>query len=85
MINLIGWLGSLCFVISVIPQIIKCYIQKHAKGISGYLLILILMGSLANSIYSYSIKAYPTFVNSVLTFIGWITITYYWSKNEKST
>jgi uncharacterized protein with PQ loop repeat len=44
MIEIIGFLGMFCLIISSIPQIYKCYKEGNANGISFGSLCLVLVG-----------------------------------------
>jgi len=51
MIQIIGWLASICFAMCAAPQAILSYRQGHSKGISKTFLFLWLMGELLMMIY----------------------------------
>lgn len=44
MSTLLGWIGSICFATCGIPQVVQCWRQGHARGVSSGLLWLWLGG-----------------------------------------
>ena len=53
MIELVGYVGALCFAFCAMPQAIKCHREKSADGLSWLFLILWLVGEICVSIYTY--------------------------------
>ena len=41
---LLGCIGSICFALCGVPQVLMCVKQGHANGVSGMFLILWLLG-----------------------------------------
>jgi uncharacterized protein with PQ loop repeat len=58
MIEFIGLVGSVCFSISGVPQLVKSFKDGHSKGMSHGTLWLWIIGELAMLYYSYS--KYPS-------------------------
>lgn len=52
MIEIIGWVGSVCFSLCALPQVIKCYRQGHAHGLDSTFLWLWFIGEIAMLIYT---------------------------------
>ena len=52
MIDIIGWVGAICFCICAIPQVITCYKQKHARGLDLSFILLWLLGEICMLLYT---------------------------------
>ncbi len=65
MIALLGWLATVCFVLSTIPQTIKTIDDKHAYGLTYGLLLLWFAGLVLMDIYTILAApgAYPLIVS----------------------
>lgn len=51
MLDIIGWIGGICFAACAIPQAYKCWKQKHAHGISYLMLTLWTIGEVLTLAY----------------------------------
>jgi uncharacterized protein with PQ loop repeat len=65
MYSIFGWLSSIAFGISAIPQAYKSYKDGHSNGISNGLLILWIFGELTGFIYSIGLMAPPLMINYI--------------------
>lgn len=54
--NLLGWLASLLFAVSSIPQIVKVLKTRSAKDLSVLGYILPALGNLSGAIYAFHIQ-----------------------------
>lgn len=77
MINFLGWLGSLCFAFSAIPQAYQCYKQKHAHGISWGFLSLWATGEVCMTVYASSPFNLILLTNYTINFVLLMLIGYY--------
>lgn len=50
-VNLLGWVGSICFALSAAPQAWKCHKQGHGHGLSHGTLGLWVVGEVATLWY----------------------------------
>lgn len=88
MIEIIGWIGILLFCLCAIPQTIKSWKEKSAKGISWAFLIMWISGEILTTIYTIfqPIILIPLVVNYIVN-IFLIGIIIYWKfygeMNEK--
>ena len=85
MIEVIGWIGSLCFSLCVVPQCISCYKDKHAQGISVWFLLLWFVGEILSAVYVIlTIHSAPIILNYAVNFCGLLIIIYYkiWGKRS---
>lgn len=66
-IEIIGWIYSICFIICGIPMLYQCYKQKNGIGISKLFLWLWLIGEITLMIYAYLKFGidYPIHVNAI--------------------
>lgn len=90
MIDIIGWVGSICFSICAIPQAYKSVVEKHSIGVSWSFLLLWLVGELCTIIYVLVLPELlvPLIVNYILNLGSLIVIIYfkiYGTKNNNST
>jgi uncharacterized protein with PQ loop repeat len=73
MIDLLGFMGGLCFMISAIPLAYKTV--KNKKTDTPWMTIFLVMsGSFIMSIYGYKLKALPLMLDMAITFSCWSTI-----------
>lgn len=78
MIDLIGWVGSICFAICALPQALQSYQQKNSNGISWGFLLLWLVGEILTLAYVVLTTAQlPLITNYVLNFIFLIVIIWF--------
>ncbi len=79
MYEAIGWIGTICFSLCFLPQVIMCVRQGHAKGMAPLYLWLCLGGELA---YIYSVIGlfgivWWQLVNYFLNLL-WLAIIFYY-------
>jgi uncharacterized protein with PQ loop repeat len=65
MLNVIGWLGSICFSICAIPQAVLSIKQGHSDGTSSLFLGLWLLGEVCTIAYVLPKLDYPLLVNYI--------------------
>jgi uncharacterized protein with PQ loop repeat len=74
----IGWLGSFCFAICALPQVIDTVKKKHADGFSHGLFWLWLFGEIFTIIYVWFEKySVPLIVNYIFNLVLLSIIGYY--------
>ena len=80
--NILGWLGSICFCLCALPQVILCIKQKNAMGVSGLFLLLWFLGECfygVATILEFGVVGW--LLCNYLLNILWISIIfYYWRK-----
>jgi uncharacterized protein with PQ loop repeat len=74
---LLAWIGSIAFIISAIPQTIKVYKEKHAKGLSWAFIFLWWLGDVTMTAYSMSIFNVPMVANYGIQTVLVSIIIYY--------
>jgi uncharacterized protein with PQ loop repeat len=72
-----GWIYSLAFALSAIPQAKKSLKDKHSDGIAGGTLLLWIIGEIAGTIYGVSLVQWPIILNCALNTI-WVSIIVYY-------
>lgn len=78
MIEIFGYLASICLMLSGLPQVRKTIRQGHSHGISTSFLILLLVGFSSMIVYVVSKKSgIPLVINYVINLISYLIITYY--------
>lgn len=83
MIELVGWLGGICFAICAIPQAYKAFKEKHADGVSSSMLFLWTAGEILTIAYvltSQGIEissALPLIANYVSNLLSLAVILWY--------
>jgi uncharacterized protein with PQ loop repeat len=67
-----GWIYSLAFALSAIPQALKSIKDKNSDGVADGTLLLWIVGEIAGSIYGISLMQWPIIFNCVLNtiFVG---------------
>lgn len=76
--ELIGWLGSLCFAFCALPQAIQVHKEKNADGTSHGMLWLWIFGEIFTLIYVYSTSfSLPLVVNYCINLLILVVIVYY--------
>lgn len=81
-INYLGWIGGIMFALCALPQVIQCFKQKHAEGVSLIFLLLWLFGEIFTLIYvlfNHGLDL-PLIVNYILNIIFIVIIIYYKNK-----
>ena len=85
MYETIGWIGTICFSICMLPQVYLCLKQGHARGVPPLFLWLCLVGEFA---YIYSViglfgLVYWQLANYFLNLVWLGIIFYYIYKGDK--
>lgn len=67
-----GWVYSLAFALSAIPQAMKSIKDKNSDGVADGTLLLWIVGELAGTVYGISLVQWPIIFNCVLNtvFVG---------------
>ena len=67
-----GWLYSLAFAFSALPQSRKSIKEGHAEGVANGTLFLWALGEFAGVIYGFSLMQWPIIINCLLNtvFVG---------------
>lgn len=63
MLEVIGWIGAVCFAVCAAPQAWLSYKQGHAKGLSWATLILWLVGEICALVYTLPTGLAPLIFN----------------------
>ena len=82
--ELSGWIGSICFAFSALPQAIKCMREGHAFGVSWGMIILWTIGEWGSLIYVLPMMAIPLICNYVGNIVFCGIVTYYKLRPRKS-
>lgn len=77
MVEFIGWIGSIAFALSAIPQAWKSYREGHSSGVSWGLLILSMLGEVCCTVYGLAHNLLPLVLNYVLNFLMLSVIVHY--------
>lgn len=79
MIEVIGWIGSICFSVCGIPQACKSIQEGNSSGVSWLFLILWLVGELCTIVYVLMLDELliPLIVNYILNLGSLLVILYY--------
>ena len=72
-----GWIYSLAFALSALPQAIKCHKQGHSEGVSEGMMMLWIIGEIAGLIYGFGLGELPIIFNCALNTIFVGIIIYY--------
>lgn len=72
-----GWVYSLAFALSAVPQAIKSYKEGHSRGVADGMMKLWILGELSGLVYGFGIWQLPIIFNCALNtlFVG--IIIYY--------
>jgi uncharacterized protein with PQ loop repeat len=83
-IQLCGWIGSLAFAFSALPQALKSYKEKHSRGVADGMMILWTIGEVTMLIYGFGIMQWPIIFNCIFNTIYISVIIYYrlWPKDN---
>lgn len=67
-----GWIYSLAFALSAIPQAMKSIKDKNSDGVADGTLLLWIVGEIAGTIYGISLMQWPIIFNCALNtiFVG---------------
>jgi len=78
MMELVGWIGSACFAVCALPQVIKTVREKNADGMSHGLLWLWFLGEAFTIVYVWSAHfSWPLIVNYSFNLVLLSIIGYY--------
>ena len=83
-LEIIGWIGSVCFSICAIPQSYRSWKDGHSEGISMLFLWLWFVGEATMIIYGFAVlKNLPVLTNYIVNFICLLIIMKfkYWRRN----
>lgn len=72
-----GWIYSLAFAFSAIPQALKSIKDKNSDGVADGTLFLWIVGEIAGTIYGISLVQWPIILNCVLNTV-WVSIIVYY-------
>lgn len=75
--EILGWIGSIAFALSAIPQMFKSYKDKNSDGLAWGLLILWIVGELFSLLYVLPLNQYPMITNYIVNLIFLFVILYY--------
>jgi uncharacterized protein with PQ loop repeat len=83
-VQFFGWIYSLAFALSALPQSIKSIRDGHAEGVADGTLILWSIGEIAGIIYGIGINEYPIIFNCMMNtvFVGIIVYFRLWPRKE---
>lgn len=76
-LELIGWIGSICFAVSAAPQALKSVQDGHSEGIAVGMLILWFIGEICSLVYVWPKKHVPLIANYTLNFIFLVVIIWF--------
>ena len=77
MIEVVGWVGAICFSICALPQAYKTWKIKHADDLSALFLWLWTIGEVCMLVYVWPRQDWPLIVNYVFNLVCLIVILYY--------
>ena len=82
-----GWIYSLAFALSALPQAIKSIEEGHSRGVADGTLLLWMIGEIAGLVYGFGIAELPIIFNCGLNtiFVGIIVWYRLKPKTEKET
>lgn len=83
--ELIGWIGAICFAISAAPQAYQCISQGHAIGINGMFLFLCITGEILTLIYVLPTGKVPLLANYIANLFFLAIIVYFKYKDRRSS
>ena len=89
MLNFIGFLGSMCFLISALPQAYHSWKNGHSRGMSRVTIILIWSGSVCSLIFllgatKAELKFIPLIVNYLVNTVAWTIVGWFSIRERKS-
>lgn len=73
----IGWLGSICLALCGLPQAFRCWVDKHADGVSTGFLLLWTIGEVLAAIYVVYLGDAPLITNYLINLISCAIIVRY--------
>lgn len=77
MLEIIGWIGSVCFALCAAPQAYQSFKNKHSNGVNLYMLFLWSVGAVCSLIYIVPDWKWPLIFNYSLNIL-WLSIIYYY-------
>lgn len=75
--DILGWIGSIAFMICNLPQAYLIYKQGHAKGLHIHTIMLYLIACSLSLIYALDAMAPTLIFNFSTTLILWVVIAKY--------
>jgi uncharacterized protein with PQ loop repeat len=61
--EVVAWIGSILLAVCAVPQAYKCFVEKHAHGLSAWMLGMWTTGELLLVAYTFHIKDFALFFN----------------------
>lgn len=83
-VSLFGWVYSLAFALSALPQAIQCRKQGHSNGVSDGMMQLWMLGEISGLVYGFGLMEWPIIFNCALNtlFVGIIVYYRLWPRKE---
>lgn len=81
MSEILGWIATVLFIVSYIPQIIK--LKKTGKYISIWLLVLSLLGNIVALVYSILISQPPLTIKYIFLITVLAISLFYYDSNKQ--
>jgi uncharacterized protein with PQ loop repeat len=85
MVELLGWVGSICFSLAALPQAIQSYKDGHSNGLVWGLLLLWFVGEICTATYvGLTSQSIPLLVNYGTNFCFLMVIMRYkiWPRRD---
>ena len=84
MLEVIGWIGSICFSLCALPQALLCLRQGHARGCDAGFLLLWFIGEVASLIYIIPQDVLPVLFNYIVNLLFLVVILRYkfWERRD---
>ena len=76
-LDIIGWIGSMCFCLSAAPQAWLSIKQGNAEGVSSGMLTLWLIGEVFSLVYVWPKKHRPLIYNYIINLVFLLVIIFY--------
>lgn len=80
--EVIGWIGSICFSMCAMPQAWQSWKQKHSDGVNFWFLCLWTVGEVCMIIYTLPMKSLPLTVNYLFNLLCLLVIIHYRNKSK---
>ena len=77
LIDVCGWIGSICYAVYSIPQAIDAYKKGYTQGLSNSMVLLLFFGALCSLIYIIPDVTSPLFYNFSISLMAASTILRY--------
>ena len=63
LVEILGWISSVAFWISAVPQAVQSYKEGHSRGISKWMMYLWLLGEVSGFFYAIGLGELPLTLN----------------------